>query len=109
MKKQKLLLIGLLVVSGCATQNNVQYEWVKGVSSKQETEYIIADSSCLAESYKAIPELSPGSNCDKLDGGISKGYCRTSESRNLRKRLETRAKIYDGCMLGKGWKKRPLQ
>jgi len=107
MKLNKAIsVLFMLVLVSCATQNKVEHKWVKSKSEGQEKEYIIADSSCTAEAYKAIPELS-ASNCGDMNSSFSRGYCKGTQSRKTKELEETRAKIYDGCMLGKGWERQP--
>lgn len=100
MKKPELICLILLALAGCAL--TPEYTWVKSGVSHPEHEYAIADGLCLAEAYKAIPD---GGNmsCSTIGSNIS---CDSGVGRKAR---AIREKIYDGCMMSKGWEKHPKQ
>jgi hypothetical protein len=98
-----IILSSILTLTSCAFQS--KDKWVKNNSN--ERDYIIADSSCTAESYKAAPAI-PASNCGP-ESSFSHGYCMGSQIGNARKMKDIRVKVYDGCMFEKGWEKKPIQ
>ena len=103
----KSIILVALFITGCASKNEPQYNWVKsGATSKDHS---IESSLCKAEAYKAIPIQQNGLSECVFMSGISGGVCAGNEARQRRETGELREEIYDGCMLGKGWQKRPLK
>ncbi|MBA4079256.1 MAG: hypothetical protein C0508_29780 [Cyanobacteria bacterium PR.023] len=100
MKRPELLYLIMLAVSGCAL--TPEYTWVKSGISYPEHEYAIADGLCLAEAYKAIPD-GGSMSCSTIGSRIS------CDSRVGRKARAVREKIYDSCMMNKGWEKQLMQ
>ncbi|MDE1153005.1 MAG: hypothetical protein PW788_10760 [Micavibrio sp.] len=95
-------VLSILCLAGCATETKPQYTWVKSNADSQSNQYIIADGACTAEAYKAVPELPP-TDCSKMKSGYAKGFCAGSQGNGS---VSARSKVYDGCMLEKGWEKR---
>ncbi len=68
-------------MAACITQEpqpkpKPQYKWVKTKENNESNDFAIADSMCLAESYKAIPINMPSSECHKMDVGFARGICK---------------------------------
>lgn len=97
-----------ILLCGCAHQEP-QYEWTKTDIDSAGKEYAVADSECTAEAYKAVP-VTPvaATDCSNVKGGFSQGFCRGAGARQSGQMVALRTKIYDGCMLGKGWEKNPV-
>ena len=96
--RHRIALICLLALAGCASMP--EYTWVKPQATDRQ--YTIADAACTAEAYKAIPDGGKV-NCDLVG---SQMFCNSGIGRKAR---AVREKIYDGCMMGKGWEKQPAQ
>ncbi len=96
--KNRMALIGLLALAGCAS--TPEYTWVKPKATEQQ--YTIADAACTAEAYKAIPDGGKVS-CAPVGSHV---LCNSGVGKKAR---AVREKIYDGCMIGKGWEKQPAQ
>lgn len=97
MKINKIIIfLSILMLSGCF--GGPKYTWVKGGLNEQGKEFIIEDSTCTAESYKAAPAISISGDNDDLAQAVLAGQMK-----------KVRNKVYDGCMLGKGWEKQPIQ
>lgn len=106
MKLQNIIIItSILAITSCASKN--KDIWVKNGVSSQGKEYTIADSLCTAESYKAAPEM-PMASCGP-QSGFSQGFCMSSQMSSAGNMAKVRAKVYDGCMLEKGWEKQLAQ
>lgn len=109
MRQLSIAIISAFILTGCATQNETQYTWVKSKATNQEKEHTIADSACTAEAYKAIPNTTYSeSSCNGLTG-FQKGFCQADTSKKGKEAVALRTKIYDGCMLNKGWEKQPAK
>lgn len=99
----------LMLLTGCVHQEP-QYEWVKTNIDSERKEYEVADSQCLAEAYKAAPvETVADADCSNVKEGFSQGFCRGVSAKKSGERAALRTKIYDGCMLGKGWEKQSVK
>lgn len=95
------IFVTLLALAGCALTPT--YTWVKPQAT--ERQYTIADAACTAEAYKVAPD-GQLSDCLMERGRMAQKFClgtQASKSETLR------AKIYDGCMMDKGWEKHPTQ
>lgn len=103
---RNLVLLSIILLAGCTPQEP-QYTWVKSSSAGNDKEYIIADSACTAEAYKAAPTTTDASCADAR--GFAKGFCRGTNAGRSKEAQSVRTKVYDGCMLGKGWEKRSSQ
>ncbi len=93
-----------LILAGCTSQKP-EYRWVKSSNKSQEKDHATADSICIAETYRAAPD-SALSDCIALNSNIARNLClgdQESKAESLRER------IYDGCMLGKGWEKQAIR
>ncbi len=107
--KSIISVTAALALSACAIQQQpkIDFKWVERASSKQKVEFAIADPSCAAESYKAAPVV-PITYCgDK--SSYNRGYCIGYQNQMRTKMAAVRAKVYEGCMLEKGWVKQPIQ
>lgn len=93
----------LILLTGCAS-SEPKYVWTKGRKPFKEVDYTIDDSICEADSYKAIPIQNSTTNCADMSG-FAAGMCAGSQARQNQRIYELRGRIYDGCMLGKGWSK----
>lgn len=103
-----IILAATITLSACTTAQEPNYTWVKGKLGTRENEYLIADSSCEAESYKTIPiDNSSQLNCTLMSAGFAKGMCNGSVARQNKNMAELRHRVYEGCMLNKGWHKEP--
>ena len=86
----------IIILAACASKAN--YTWAKGALNEQGKEFTIDDSICTAESYKAAPVMPMPSGNYSMAQGVLAGQMK-----------KVRIKVYDGCMLGKGWEKQPIQ
>lgn len=106
MKHRLIIITSIILIAGCVSKEP-EYKWVKTNNDSKEKEYIIADSTCLAEAYKASP-VTPSSDCGKSTG-FANGFCMGENAGNARNAKELREKFYDGCMLSKGWEKQSIK
>jgi hypothetical protein len=103
MKVREVLIISsIALLASCASKPD--YTWVKNGVEVQGKQYTIDDSKCTAESYKAAGPL-PISGCGKVSSSSCMGI-QAGLGARLRK---VREKIYEGCMLEKGWEMQPLE
>lgn len=99
--QNRMIFIGLLSLVGCTSAP--EYTWVKTGAASQGKEYVVADSACTAEAYKAAPITNDDACGDKR--GFSRGACRGANAGRSKEAESLRSKVYDGCMLSKGWEK----
>ncbi|MDA0967229.1 MAG: hypothetical protein PQ612_09000 [Rickettsiales bacterium] len=105
MKVNKVLIISsIALLSSCASKPD--YTWFKEGLEAQGREYTIDDSKCTAESYRSAGPL-PMSGCG--GGSVSNSSCLGIQAGLGARLRKVREKIYEGCMLEKGWMKQPLE
>ncbi len=103
----KLLLIILISLSACATQEQEKIEWTQ--SRQDAAEFKIANSICKAEAYKAVPlSENRGNDCSNLKG-FAHGYCNGQNISASKEASELRNEIFDGCMTSQGWSSSVVQ
>lgn len=100
---RNVISLSIILLAGCSPYAP-EYTWVKPGKPSQEKEYVIADAACTAEAYKAAPTAANASCADAR--GFAKGFCRGANAGHSKEAQSVRTKVYDGCMLGKGWEKR---
>lgn len=100
-----ILTFTIFGLSGCAS-TEPEYNWVKAKGVNKEEDYMIASSGCDAEAYKAIPvDNTAQISCALMPRGFARGMCNGSAARQNQNMVDLRERIYEGCMLNKGWRK----
>ena len=97
---RNIAFLAIVTLSACASHNEAK--WSKDGLVSQGREFTVADGNCTAEAYKAIPN-SGGTDCFSTSQRV---YC---SGRPSKKEVALRDKIYNSCMIDKGWEKQPTQ
>ena len=108
LNRRLILLIGVFVIGGCATQSNITYEYSNpNISAEnKENQWLIDRGACLLESNKVplpirIPCLGSSS--------FAQGRCEGEQSRLLREAKKVQQQIFDGCIAERGYTKKVIQ